>query len=134
MAGKSRKLLGKLFILAGTAVVLALFLGIAREYQKRKELDAEISTLEQELANLQVKKKKFLSSLEAYQEEFYLEQEARMKFNLKKSGEKVAVIPVPSMIAKKAEPEQAEKNVLGEKNILFDNPRAWWNYFFGKEG
>lgn len=117
-------------------IILILFLGIAREYMKRVELDREVAELDQELEKLKLKKKDFLNSIEAYQSNFFLEQEAREKFNLKLPGEKVTVIPTAlsgagsdsSGLADAAAGENGDQPSLALKNVL-----AWWQYFFNSE-
>lgn len=117
-----------------TAFVFVLFLvvvlGVVREYVKRREMDREIAGLEAEVKNLEAKKKDFLQSIELYQSDFFIEKEAREKFNLKKSGETVSVIPTA------AAPMAGAGAVAGSSAAAVrpsrsENARAWWNYFFG---
>lgn len=120
------------FLLIG---LLLLSIGIIREYLKQKELDREVLTLEQELASLNLNKKNFLTSIDAYQSEFFVEQEARAKFNLKKPGEKVVIIPsttIETINANKAQLVEGADNNL-KKNLYIENISSWVNYFFGTD-
>lgn len=111
-------------------ILLFLIMGIGREYVKQRSLNSEIAGLEQELEKLNLNKKIFLSSIEEYQSDSFLEQEARAKFNLKKPGEKVAVIPVPNMDDSLLT-EKDEKRAQELRGARFENIFAWWQYFFG---
>jgi cell division protein FtsB len=114
-------------------VLILLVFGIVREYLKQQELDNELVALEVELERLNLDKKDFLESIEAYQSDFFVEQEARAKFNLKKPGEKVAVIPVTTLeqIEARAEAEKAATDVASESSLYLQNVKGWWQYFFG---
>jgi cell division protein FtsB len=63
-----------------------------KEILNKSKLDKEITELNQEIEQLKLKKQNFLSLIDTYQNDFYLEKEARSKMNLKKSGEKVVVV------------------------------------------
>jgi len=128
----------KLFRRFFTAFVFVLFLiivlGVVREHSKRRELDREIAGLQAEVKKLEATKKDFLQSVELYQSDFFIEKEAREKFNLKKAGEQVSVIP-----------SDAASNVAADSAVAGDlagsvgplpggNARDWWHYFFAKRG
>ena len=115
--------------------LLFLSIGIVREYLKQKELDREVITLEQELDNLNLNKKNFLTSIDDYQSEFFVEQEARTKFNLKKPGESVVIIPsttIETVNEKNAQLVAGSTDNL-KKNLYLENINSWLNYFFGTE-
>lgn len=137
---KSRKAKGVFFNFAIVFLLIILILfvfGIAREYLKQKELDTEVASLQAEIEKLNLDKKSFLNSIDAYQGEFFLEQEARTKFNLKKPGEKVVIIPsttIDSMQANNEEKMVGVDNKNLNKSLYRENISAWWNYFFGTEG
>ena len=126
----------RLFLIFGVILVVFFSFGVVREYFKRQELDKELAGLEQELENLKLKKKTFLSSIESYKGEFFLEQEARTKFNFKKPGEKVAVIPVSKLIestASQSLPLGTDSGTSQYRGRAKINSAAWWNYFFGEK-
>lgn len=125
----------RLFLILGVVLIVFFTIGVIREYLKRQELDKEVAGLEQELENLKLKKKSFLSSMEAYKSDFFLEQEARTKFNFKKPGEKVAVIPV-SKLSETVDQQNLKISdgkmaLSGYRGLAKINSSAWWNYFFG---
>lgn len=113
-------------------IVLALFvMGIIREYAKKIELNKEVVTLEEEVEKLNYEKNDFLQTIDAYEGEFFLEQEAREKFNMKKEGESVAVIPVTGSLT-----EEIKQKYLVEKlaptfePAYWQNVKSWYEYFF----
>jgi len=127
---KNKKVISKLIIVASVVIAVLFVFGIIREYLNRVELDNEITELESELVELKLDKKDFLQSIEAYQTDFYVEQEAREKFNLIKQGEKVAVIPIDQINTKDTNLNN-EKNTVDLKSVSRSNAIDWWQYFFG---
>jgi len=126
----------RLFLIFGVILVVFFSFGAVREYFKRQELDKELSGLEQELENLKLKKKTFLSSIEAYKGNFFLEQEARTKFNFKKPGEKVAVITVSKFAestVSRSLLSETDFSAIQYRGRAKINSAAWWNYFFGEQ-
>jgi cell division protein FtsB len=117
------------FVVVFLVLLLALLLiGIVKEYVNRNKLDQDITDLEQELENLKTKKQQFTRSIDAYQGEFFVEQEARTKFNMKKPGEKVVVIPTAE--SDLVEQHNSKDNNNEIKPISQSNILAWWEYFF----
>jgi cell division protein FtsB len=127
---KNKKVISRLIIVASIVIAVLFVFGIIREYLNRVELDNEITELESELVELKLDKKDFLQSIEAYQTDFYVEQEAREKFNLIKQGEKVAVIPIDQINTKDTNLNN-EKNTVDLKSVSRSNAIDWWQYFFG---
>jgi len=123
------KIFRRFFIAFIFVFFLVIVLGIVREYFKRQELNREIANLAMEVKNLESKKADFLQSIELYQSDFFIEKEAREKFNLKKTGEQVSVIPVGDAV------QTANKALTGGETDSAEpsfgaNVRGWWNYFF----
>lgn len=131
---KTKSFLFNFTIIFLLILLLLLILGIVREYLRQKELDAEVAALQLEIEKLNLDKRGFLDSIEAYQSEFFLEQEARTKFNLQKPGEKVAIIPSStiSSITTDSNASLGTSN-LQSNNVYIQNIKAWWQYFFAAE-
>lgn len=127
--GKTKKsLVSKVFFVVCVVALIAVASGIFQQYMKRQELDTEVADLKNELARLNMDKSDFLKSIDAFSGDFFLEQEARLKFNLKKDGEKVVVIPLDEKTGMPAE-TASEAEDLKENPV--ENFKAWWKYFFG---
>lgn len=124
--------LPKFIAIFGLIIFLLFIFGSIKEYFRRVELDREIAALEQELEQLSLNRQSFLRSIEAYQSDFFIEQEARAKFNLKKPGEQVAVIPSTQLPLENAIDNDLNKDSKTDSpNSAFSNVKAWWGHFFG---
>ena len=108
-------------------------LGIFREYSKRREIDNELQDLQKELAQLQNQKDNFLNLLDMYQSDFFVEQEARTKFNYQKAGEKVVVIDEEINNLKLAQQDINNNEKKQENIVISRNLVAWWDYFFAQQ-
>jgi cell division protein FtsB len=106
-------------------------IGFVREYAKSREVDKELASLEVELNRLKLEKNNFLKSVDSFQSEFFLEEEARTKFNLKKEGERVLVIPGTRLGDQTAGGIGDFRVVATAEGWLgWRNAVSWWNYFF----
>lgn len=95
-----------IFVVVGFLVVSNFKMG-----QKRTELNSRIENLRKEIQILEEKHETLQAQISETSKEYYLEKEARERFNLKKPGEEVVTI-LPQ--------EEAEE---GQKE------RKWWNPF-----
>lgn len=113
-------------------LIIVLVIGSVREYLRQKELNKEMASLQEDINQLNLDKSQFLSSIEAYKSEFFVEQEARLKFNLQKPGEKVLVIPQGGSGGIVGfDGEDALAGAPGSiSHFYVNNVRAWWSYFF----
>jgi len=131
-ASSDKSLLFKFVLIFLILLIFVLIVGTIREYLRQRELDSEMATLKAEIDQLNLDKNQFLSSIDAYKSDFFVEQEARLKFNLQQPGEKVVVIPQD---AANNSLNPRHDDVSGQvQNIstkfYVNNVRAWWNYFF----
>lgn len=113
-------------------LIFVLIVGTIREYLRQKELDKEMAALQEEINRLNLDKSQFLSSIEAYESKFFVEQEARLKFNLQNPGEKVLVIPQDGVknSGKAVDLGATSETQTGKVQFYVNNVRAWWKYFF----
>ena len=128
---KQKSLVSKVFFVLCVVALIAVASGIFQQYMKRQELDKEVSDLKNELARLNMDKTDFLKSIDAFSGDFFLEQEARLKFNLRKEGEKVVVIPLDGDTGEPVDYSDAADKETGES--MGGNFKAWWKYFFGAQ-
>lgn len=131
-SGKIKKKLFSRFLLILVVLIFAVaVVGIFREYAKSHEVDSEISGLQEELNRLKLEKNSFLKSIDSFQSDFFLEQEARLKFNLKKDGEKAVVIPANNiLIVNEVGKNNDSILALDDKVMAWQKAGAWWSYFF----
>jgi len=125
-----KSLLFKFVLVFLILLIIALIAGIIKEYLHQKELDGEMLALQEEIERLNLDKNSFLASIEAYQSEFFVEQEARLKFNLQKPGEKVLVIPQEKANTVVNSGLEVDSEAVAMKNTYVNNLRSWWSYFF----
>ena len=116
--------------------LVALLLNFVRESYHKYQLSEEISGLETEVKRLEGRKQQLAGLMEYFEQESYLEREARQRLNLKKPGEKVVIL------SQKADADI--ENGQGIDNISDDNTDLgqstenqetanywkWWEYFF----
>lgn len=130
---KSNNLAPKVFTIF--IVCLIFFLGFitVKEIFNKSKLDKEIAELNQEIERLEHKQGNFLSLIDQYDDSFYVEQQARLKMNLKKPGEEVVVVKLNDV--QTVSDEGAATVELGSDSenpaaTMRTNPRRWWDYFF----
>ncbi|OGF32514.1 hypothetical protein A2478_02685 [Candidatus Falkowbacteria bacterium RIFOXYC2_FULL_36_12] len=126
--GKNNKFLSNLLVLVVFFLVLFISFLVIKEVINKKKLDREIMALKQEIEILNLDQQQFLSSIDKYNSDFFVEQEARSKFNLKKEGEQVAVVKLDDI-----QKIQTMEGLINEPNVDLQksNIVKWWEYFFG---
>ncbi len=114
-------------------IIFFLFFFVAyvtiKEVVNRRQLDQQIAQLNNQIVDLQLEQENFLAEIEDYKSDFYIEKEARVKMNLKKDGEQVAVVKLEDVNKVR---EQNELNIKNNQS-QGSNPVKWWNYFFGEK-
>ena len=81
---EKRSFLYNFIIVSAILILFILVTGIIREYLRQIEMNKEIASLEDELQKLNWGKKDFLQSIDEYQSDYFVEEQARTAFNLKK--------------------------------------------------
>ena len=115
-----------MFFVGLTLIWLGVNLG--RESYRKYQLTKELDSLRQEIETLQQSNDELASLIEFYQQQSYLEKEARLKLNLKQPGEKVVIVPEAEAPDSNEEEPKEEKEEAKESNWW-----KWWEYFFGGE-
>jgi cell division protein DivIC len=110
----------KIFLILVLVVLLGVFALELQQWQQRRKIDAEISHLKQEQAELESRNNALEQSLQYFSSDSYKEKLAREQLGLKKEGEIVINYP-PGGTASDAEttPEPVKSN-----------PQKWWEYIF----
>jgi len=123
-----RALGSKVFLFFALLVLIFLTVNAGRESYNRYQLSKEISRLETEKKRIEERNGYLASLMNYYKDESYLEEQARLKLNLKKSGENVVVIE-----------RSRDKNGINEEIGGTESPAPeketanywkWWEYFF----
>ncbi|MBF8280663.1 MAG: hypothetical protein HW383_436 [Candidatus Magasanikbacteria bacterium] len=114
-----------------TALILvALFaIGLGRAYYRDLAIRKEISRLEQQVQALESKKFQSLELLSQIKSPQFVEEAARLTFNLKKPGEHVAVVTGTAIGIGEMSGESGAASPNGSHLSI---PKKWWYYFFHK--
>jgi len=123
-----KKLLSsKVFLFFIVLALIGLVISLGQESYRKYQLTKEINGLKSEIERLEGKNQQLADLMEYFQEGSYLEQEARLKLNLKKPGEKVVVISQPAGV-------EVDKRIMAETKDEVSNETTnfwkWWEYFF----
>ena len=117
--------------LAVTALALAILVFLLpnwwRTREKQSQIDREIALMKADIQANEGNNSQLKQMLAYLESPEFLEEQARIKFNLKKDGEKVVVVKNMETANDAIMQDQEEIN---EKNILPGNYQKWLDYFF----
>ncbi len=113
----------RLFLIILLIIAVLVALNFARAYYQDIKIRDEIKLLEKEVKNLEQKKIESLSILEYVTSDAFVEEKARTELNLRKPGEKVAVVEQAG--------ESGKRNINSPQVKIehLGNPTKWWYYF-----
>jgi cell division protein FtsB len=118
----------KIFFLLGLIILGSVVWVLSKKIVEGRKIDAEIKAAEEEIARLETKNGELNDFISYLNTEAFLEEEARLKFDLQKQGESVLIIPKESL----SETAQKEGDMKNGKKVASGNLLKWWNYFFNK--
>jgi len=133
-----KKMLGsKAFLFFVFIILIILTINLAQESYRKYQLKKEISELKLEIDRLEGNKEQLSNLMEYFKNDSYLEQEARVKLNLKKPGEKVVILSRDSVTDDNVRVSQSgalaienQENELEDVDLKTANYWKWWEYFF----
>lgn len=96
---------------------------ISESYRKY-QVAQDIENLKAEINQLKTENQELSDLTSFLKDEAYIEQEARLKLNLKKPGEKVIIMPQQK--EGQQEYDQSQEETESQK----ENWWEWWKYFF----
>lgn len=99
-----------------------LIISNVKIYKKRRELQAQIERLKEEIQAIEKKNQELSAGIENVSDKEYLEKVAREKFLLKEEGEEVIVISPPEEQTEEPQPEKEnflERILEKLKSLLF---------------
>lgn len=125
----------KIIILALIAFIGFVGLAVAKKAWERYKLEKEIGRIQAQLTELEKGNKELEGLIGYLTTDDFLEREARARLNLKKAGEKVAIL---APLEKKEEsdgdgPGLSPQNKSREKSGWAENAWRWWEYFFKRQ-
>ena len=115
----------RVFFIFLIPVFLVLLIGIFQQFYHRYQVKKALDKLNAEIANFNKQKEDLNNLLDYYKNESNLENEARVRLNLKKEGEKVVII-LPTATS------TSENEIFGDIENL-PNYKQWWHYFFRRD-
>ena len=113
----------RMFLLILLLISLLVALNFARAYYQDIKIREEIKSLEKEVSSLRQRKLESIDLLNYVTSDAFVEEKARTELNLRRPGEKVAVVNMPEGI----ETAKVTNAVESEKHL--GNPAKWWYYF-----
>ncbi len=120
-----RLLKSRIFFIFLVPVFLALLVGIFQQIYERYQVQAKLNELNAEVANYKKQQEDLTKLIEYYQDPSNLENEARVRLNLKKEGEKVVII-LPTATS-------TSDNAISSSDENLPNYKQWWYYFFPRD-
>lgn len=121
-------MLPKLVLIIGFFVLIAAAFFLAKEFYKKRQIQNEITKLEQEAAKINRENLEIQDKIAYLQSRDYQEREAKDKLNLQNPGENVVVIK-PG-VAREQVVEAENENIPQPLPPVVPNPQKWWKYFF----
>ena len=120
----------RIFFIFLIPISLALLIGIFQQFYHRYQVKKDLDKLDMEIANFNKQKEDLNNLLDYYKNESNLENEARVRLNLKKEGEKVVII-LPNATSTE---RSGGINLQESENIEnLPNYKQWWHYFFPRD-
>jgi len=125
-----RILKSKILLIISLLVLLFFTVNLSREIINRRDLQGEISALQEKIDGLKSRNTELVGLIEYFKTPDFVETEARTKLNLKKPGETIIIVPEPGEL------KDENKNITNEPAFItatvvkeISNPQKWWNYF-----
>lgn len=130
------KILTSRYFFVGAIIVLFLLsLGVVKKMARDYTIDSEIDRLKAEVQALEKTSNEFSDAVRYLDSDRFIEDEARAKLGMQKSGESVIIITDNKKEdARSGEEHREFLKVAGaesaENEVAASNPELWWKYFF----
>lgn len=131
---KINRLIAKLVFGVLVAAIVFISVYFVNVFQKKKEVEAEIARLKGEKTALTEKKEELNNLLDYFQDQSFIEKEARRKLNMQKDGERVVIVVDENgksdLSADISESIDGGANKEPENKKNPPNHYKWFNFFF----
>lgn len=108
-------------------IVIVLFsVKAVKEILNRRSINQELSGLDKQILDLQVKQQDLESLITYLQSPEFIEKEARTRLNLRKEGEKIIIIPNEST----TKIQTLDSQITTSTPEQLSNIQKWWHYIF----
>jgi len=129
-----RILSSKIFLFLSLLAVIWVGLVSVRAYYKKNQLNQEIASLKDQIGKLDKQDQDLSQLIEYFNNQDFLEKEAKDKLNLKKGDENVVMVPeaaigqeISSESATSSKQSQEIQPSQEENNLV-----KWWKFLFGR--
>jgi len=117
----------KIFLVFVGVLLIWLGVSVGQESYRKYQLAKQINDLKLEMKKLQDTNQQLANLIEFYNQQSYLEKEARLKLNLVQPGEKVIIVP-------ESEFATSQKSALGQDQQAqpSQSPESelkWWKFW-----
>lgn len=102
-----------------------LVVGITKEVVRRLSLREEITTLEQQIAELEAQNRTLGEYVASINTDSFREREARKRLNVQRPGESLLILPETRTLATANSTTTTQTGSGGTSN-----PQRWWTFFF----
>jgi cell division protein FtsB len=139
---KKQNLIGRfifnqyLLTVLGLTIIILISLPLSRNISQRYKIDNDIKNFEQEIQDVQNKNKGLKNVLDYMDSQQFAEEQARLKFGLKKPGEEAVAIKGNSIKNDSNSLYSKPEDIftiagLDKKSVKpVSNPQKWIKYFF----
>lgn len=114
-------------VLVAGVLFVTFSVAIIRELVNSHNVRQQVARLEQEVTSEEQRQQQLQDLIDYLGSPTFQEQEARLKLGLKKSDERVIVVPV----APTTNTPGATSDTGGSATSPLSHPAQWWKYFFG---
>ena len=117
-----------------SAFLVALFIGISRDFYRQKRTIKQLTSLKDQIAQLDKSNKELTDFLQYLESDAFVEAEAKTKMNLKKPGEKVVALQLnTSAVDNTVQQPMAQKKSVDTPHSPSNYVKLWWAYFFHRD-
>lgn len=107
-------------------VILLFSVKAVQEILNRRSINQELTGLDQQILDLQVKQQNLESLITYLQSSEFIEKEARTRLNLRKEGERIIIIPSGATTTAQLNENQISTSTPEQ----LSNIQKWWQYIF----
>ncbi len=116
----------KAFTIFAAIGIIVIGISLTKQIIRKVEISRQIATLESEISTLEQQNAELNTAIEYFNSSSFQEKEARKKLGLKEEGETVVMLPNTDSLRDSGIDEPVEVAPVSE----ISNPKKWKNYFF----
>lgn len=118
-------------VVVSGALLVVFVVAIVRELINGHNVSQQVARLRAEVVQEQEHQRQLQDLIEYLGSPTFQEQEARLKLGLKKTGERVIVVPPEPTNGSSTGTDTASTTTAGNGAATDSHSSRWWTYFFG---